>query len=182
MTFYGAKEMAAAFRTVRANTLVIANELAEEHYGFNPAVGTRTAGQLLLHIAMSSEMAEQIHKTEHRSTLEGFNFPAFMQRVMAEEKKPHTKAEIVGLLTQNGERFAGWLETVSDAFLAETVAMPPGASPASKTRFEMLLGVKEHEMHHRAQLMLIQRMTGGIPHLTRQMMERMAAMQQKASA
>ena len=38
------------------------------------------------------------------------------------------------------------------------------------------MGVKEHEMHHRAQVMLMQRMTGGVPHLTRQMNERMAAM------
>jgi uncharacterized damage-inducible protein DinB len=32
----------------------------------------------------------------------------------------------------------------------------------------MLLGVKEHEMHHRAQLMLVQRLLGIVPHLTRQ--------------
>ena len=54
--------------------------------------------------------------------------------------------------------------------------MPPGATPATKSRFEMLLGVKEHEMHHRAQLMTLQRMIGQVPHLTRQMQERMAAM------
>ena len=33
--------------------------------------------------------------------------------------------------------------------------------------FEMLLGVKEHEMHHRGQLFLIERMLGIVPHLTR---------------
>jgi hypothetical protein len=33
----------------------------------------------------------------------------------------------------------------------------------------LLLGAKEHEMHHRAQLMLIERQLGIIPHLTRQM-------------
>ena len=52
--------------------------------------------------------------------------------------------------------------------------MPPGADPATKTRLEMLLSPKEHEMHHRAQLMLLQRMVGLVPHLTRQMQERMA--------
>ena len=31
----------------------------------------------------------------------------------------------------------------------------------------MLLGVKEHEMHHRGQLMLVQRLLGQVPHLTR---------------
>jgi uncharacterized damage-inducible protein DinB len=48
-------------------------------------------------------------------------------------------------------------------------------TPPTKTRFEMLLGAKEHEMHHRRQLMLIERMLGIVPHLTRQMQERMAA-------
>jgi uncharacterized damage-inducible protein DinB len=39
----------------------------------------------------------------------------------------------------------------------------------------MILSVKEHEMHHRGQLMLIERMVGVVPHLTRQMQARMAA-------
>ena len=46
--------------------------------------------------------------------------------------------------------------------------MPPGADPATKSRFEMLLSPKEHEMHHRGQLMTMQRMIGLVPHLTRQ--------------
>jgi uncharacterized damage-inducible protein DinB len=41
----------------------------------------------------------------------------------------------------------------------------------------MLASVKEHEKHHRAQLMLIERMLGITPHLTRQAQARMAAMQ-----
>jgi len=44
--------------------------------------------------------------------------------------------------------------------------MPKGMPEASKTRFEMLLGVKEHEMHHRGQLMLMERLIGIVPHLT----------------
>jgi hypothetical protein len=39
----------------------------------------------------------------------------------------------------------------------------------------MLLSVKEHEMHHRAQLMLVERILGITPHLTREMQARMAA-------
>jgi uncharacterized damage-inducible protein DinB len=46
---------------------------------------------------------------------------------------------------------------------------------AASARFEMLLGTKEHEMHHRGQLMLIERILGIVPHLTRHMQERMAA-------
>ena len=60
------------------------------------------------------------------------------------------------------------------SFLRNPSRCPPGAEPATKTRFEMLLSPKEHEMHHRGQLMLLQRMIGLVPHLTRQMQERMA--------
>jgi uncharacterized damage-inducible protein DinB len=31
----------------------------------------------------------------------------------------------------------------------------------------MILGTKEHEMHHRAQLTVIERLLGIVPHLTR---------------
>ena len=46
----------------------------------------------------------------------------------------------------------------------------------------MLLGVKEHEMHHRGQLMLMERMLGVVPHLTREMQARMAAMTSGAAS
>jgi uncharacterized damage-inducible protein DinB len=49
--------------------------------------------------------------------------------------------------------------------------------PPSKSRFEMLMSAKEHEMHHRGQLMLMERLLGVVPHLTRDMQTRVAAMQ-----
>ena len=59
------------------------------------------------------------------------------------------------------------VDGLSPGLLAEIVSFAPPIQPAQKTRFEMLLGVKEHEMHHRGQLMLIERMLGIVPHLTR---------------
>jgi uncharacterized damage-inducible protein DinB len=79
------------------------------------------------------------------------------------------------MLRSSGEKWAGWLGSLTDSFLAEQVAMPPGAEPASRCRFEMILSVKEHEMHHRGQLMLIERIVGVVPHLTREMQARFAA-------
>jgi uncharacterized damage-inducible protein DinB len=46
----------------------------------------------------------------------------------------------------------------------------------------MVMSVKEHEMHHRAQLMTVERMLGIKPHLTRHMEERIAQMQAAAKA
>ena len=175
MNYYGAKELAESFRTVRKNTIVIAEEIPEDKFNFRPAPDTRTVAQVLTHLVASQKMPEQIHAIERRTSLEGFDFPGLFQRIMAEEQTPRSKAQIIALLREEGERWAKWLESQSEDFLAERVQFPAGMSPAIKTRFEMLLGSKEHEMHHRGQLMLIERMLGIVPHLTRQMQERMAA-------
>jgi hypothetical protein len=177
MTYYGPKELAASFRTVRSNTLIIANEIGEQHYGFSPAPGSRTVAGTLVHIAIMNRMPEMIHGANRVSTLAGFNFPALMGELMADENKTRSKAEIIDLLQTGGDRFAGFLEGLTEEILAEHVAMPQGGTPAFKTRFEMLLSAKEHEMHHRGQLMLVERLLGITPHLTRQMQEFMAAMQ-----
>jgi uncharacterized damage-inducible protein DinB len=181
MTYYGSKEMAASFRTVRANTLKVAEEIPEEKYSFRPAPGCRTVAETLVHIALGPRMAQQLQFEEQRTTLEGFDFFAFMGKLAAEEQTPRTKAQILELLRTEGENFAGKLEGASEAFLGETMTFPQGMVPPSKTRFEMLLGPKEHEMHHRGQLMLVQRMIGIVPHLTRQMEERIAAMKAAAA-
>lgn len=175
MTYYGGKELAAAFRTVRGNTIKIAEEIPENKYDFKPAPDCRSIGQTLVHVALSPGFALHIHG-DRIDDLKKVNFPALMQQVHAEEAKPRSKAEIIAFLKAEGERYATFVEGLSEAFLAERVTMPPGAEPSTKSRFEMLLGPKEHEMHHRGQLMTVQRMIGQVPHLTRQMQERMAQM------
>lgn len=177
MTYYGGKDLAEAFRTVRKNTLSIAQDIPADKYGFQPTPDTRSVGQLLTHLALSYQFQYQIQAVEHRKALEGFNFPEMFQKLMAEEQAPRTKEQIVALLETEGEKWASFLDHVSDAFLAEPVAMPPGMTPATKSRFEMVMSVKEHEMHHRGQLMLIERLIGIVPHLTRQMQQRMAQAQ-----
>ena len=182
MTYYGGKELAAAFRTVRANTVKIAEEIPEEKYSFKAANDCRTIGQTLTHIALGTTFPDHIHRNKV-TDMKTVNFPDLMKHVTAEEAKPRNKAEIIAFLKAEGEKFASFLEGLPESFLAEQVTMPPQAQPpAAKSRFEMLLGAKEHEMHHRAQLMTLQRMIGQVPHLTRQMQERFAAMAAAAPA
>jgi uncharacterized damage-inducible protein DinB len=177
MTYYGNKELAASFRTVRANTLKLAEEIPEEQYGFRPAPECRSVAETLVHIAVAPRLQEHIHFTAHLSTLNGFDFFAFFGKMIGEEKATRTKSEILELLRTEGEKYATLLEGVSEPFLGEIVEYPQGMVPPTKSRFEMLMAPKEHEMHHRAQLMVAQRMIGQVPHLTRHMQERIAAMQ-----
>ncbi len=181
MNYYGAKELAASFRTVRKNTITIAEEIGEEHYGFQASPDARTVAQTLTHIALGPRLSQQIHGIEHLAAMEGFDFMGFFGKLLAEEQTTRTKKEIIALLVDGGEGFASWLDSLSDEFLAESVSFPTHMAPPFKSRFEMILGVKEHEMHHRAQLMLMERMIGVVPHLTRAMNTRIAEMQATAA-
>jgi uncharacterized damage-inducible protein DinB len=179
MTYYGAKELAESFRTVRKNTIQIAQDIPEEKYSFKAAPETRSVEKLLTHIALTSRFMHQIN-AERLANFDKVDFPAHFQRISAEEAKPRTKAEVIELLTKEGETWANFVAGASEQLLSEIVTFPQGAVPPTKSRLELILNVKEHEMHHRAQLMLIQRMIGIVPHLTRQMQERMAQRQQEA--
>jgi uncharacterized damage-inducible protein DinB len=128
---------------------------------------------MLAHVAISTRSWQEIHK-KRLTTLVGLDFFSMMDRFNAEEAKTRSKAEILDLLRSEGEQFAVWMETLTPEILAETVTEPDGKT--AKTRFERLLSAKEHEMHHRAQLMLIERQLGIVPHLTRQFNERVAQM------
>ena len=177
MNYYGAKDLAASFRTVRKNTLTIAEEIPEDKYGYRAAEGTRTVGELLTHIAHVWKFHEKVIFTEALTTMEGFDFMGFIGPLLAEQAKPRTKAEIIALLKDEGEKYAKAVESLADDFMGQVVTMPTGGTPPSRTRFDMLMAVKEHEMHHRGQLMLIERMLGIKPHLTREMEARFASMQ-----
>jgi uncharacterized damage-inducible protein DinB len=173
MMYYGAKELAFGNRTVRNNTIIIANEIPEEKYGFKTTPEYRSIAQLFTHIALSYQFQYQIHAVDKRDSFEGIDFPSLIACLSSEEAKPRNKAQILDLLKQEGAKWAGWVEGLSEEFLAQSVRMPEGATPAAKSRFEMILSVKEHEMHHRGQLMLIERLLGIVPHLTREREERM---------
>ena len=174
MNHYGGKEMAASFRTVRKNTIQVAEDIPESKYGFQATPDTRTIAQTLAHIAYTTDFASHIHGNKI-SDLSKVNMTELFQQMAAEEAKPRNKAELIALLRTKGDAFASYLDGLSDSFLAEQVAMPAGRAPASRTRFDMLLGSKEHEMHHRGQLMLLERLVGVVPHLTRERQAQQAA-------
>jgi uncharacterized damage-inducible protein DinB len=174
MEYYGAKEIASSFRTVRGNTICIARDIPEDKYGFKPTPDYRSVAQLLSHIALAYRFQYQFHVINKGSTLGGFDFTSLVKQLMEEEAQPRTKAQIIDLLQHEAEKWTAWVESVSDGFLGQQVEMPQGATPPFKSRFEMIISVKEHEMHHRGQLMLIERLLGIVPHLTREREARMA--------
>src|ERR1700689_4530518 len=69
LNHYGAKDLAASFRTVRKNTILTAQDIPEEKYGFRAAPDTRSVAELLSHIALGFNFAFLIHK-ERRKNLD----------------------------------------------------------------------------------------------------------------
>jgi uncharacterized damage-inducible protein DinB len=168
MNIYGAKQLANSFRTVRKNTIQVAEDIPESQYGFVPAEGTRSVAQTLVHLATMTPLWQDIHE-KRLTNMEEYDFFAVFSELEAEENKKRSKAEILDLLRTEGEKFAAFLEGLSDDTLAQTVTQPGGGQ--TKTRLEDLMSAKEHEMHHRGQLMLVERMLGIVPHLTKKYAE-----------
>ena len=150
MNYYGAKELAESFRTVRKNTLAIAQDIPADKYSFRPAPDSRSIAELLTPSRWLTLFQYQVHAVERRALPEGFDFPSLMGRMMAEEKKPRSKDEIWRCSSlAKARKWAGWLQGISENFLSEQVQMP-GANPASKSRFEMILSAKDNDTHQRA--------------------------------
>jgi uncharacterized damage-inducible protein DinB len=176
MQGYNAQDMARSFRTVRMNTIKVAEDIPEDKYGYRATPDVKSVGETLAHVAVVTRFPQKVH-SERITVATMDRFSEAMQEMMKETAALTTKAAIVEALKKNGEDFASWLETVSDEMLAETVQFAPPLQQPAKTRFEILLGVKEHEMHHRAQLMLVERLLGIVPHLTREREAFMAELQ-----
>jgi uncharacterized damage-inducible protein DinB len=163
MSIYGVRQLAASMRAVRQNTILIADDIPESKYAFRATPETRSVAETLVHIAWLWTADRHMHEERRLETLEGFDFPALLEKSASEEKVARSKAEIIERLRVEGDRAAQWIEALSDAFISEHVRLPGGGSV---TRFEMLLATKEHELQHRAQLTVIERLLGSVPRFT----------------
>ena len=182
MDYYGGKELADAFRTVRKNTIQIAEDIPEDKYGFRATPDVQTIAQELAHVASATWWQLQAHGVDKKTFITFDDFGVYMGKVGEREQALTTKTQIVEALRKEGEEFARFLESLTEAQLSERVSFPPPIQPSTKSRFEMLLGAKEHEMHHRAKMMVIERLIGIVPHLTRARQQRQTAVAEAATA
>lgn len=176
MTCYGSVELARNFRVVRKNLLTIAEEIPEAQYDFRPAPEARSVREMLGHILAISRGNYEGHAVRKMTTFAGMDY-AVLSRERAEEARRIAalpKAQILDLLKADGAQWGAYLDQATEADLSVIVPFPPPAVPATKSRLEMLLSAKEHEMHHRGQLMVYERLLGIVPHLTRARQERQA--------
>lgn len=172
MDHYGGRELAAAFRTVRKNTTQIAEDIPADKYDFRAVPDVKSIAEELAHVAAATTWVLQLHGVDRKTFVSFEDFAGYTTKAREIEQALTTRDAILEALRKNGDEFASWLETLTDEQLHEHVSFPAPVHPPSRSRFEMLLGAKEHEMHHRGKLMLVERLIGIVPHLTRQRMAR----------
>ena len=80
-------------------------------------------GSTLVHIALAPQVARTGSWQRAAHHARRIRFPGFIRKIMAEEQTPRDKKQIVALLQADGERFAKWLDSLSDDFLGESVAI-----------------------------------------------------------
>jgi len=64
MNLYGLKQLIDSIRTVRKNTIQIAEDIPEEHYGYRPTPDSRSVAENLTHIAQFSRFDRFLHEEE----------------------------------------------------------------------------------------------------------------------
>src|SRR5260370_880003 len=165
MNLYEPKHLADSMRVVRKNTIAIAEDIPEAQYDYRPTQDSRSVRETLLHMASMTLFDLHVHEEQKRTSMEGFDFREFFAGLPTNEKCSLPKAEIVAVLRDEGERWCDWVEKLPEARAVEFLTRG-GAGPGDKSRFEMLIGSKEPEIHHRPQLMGIERLLGIVPHLT----------------
>lgn len=173
MTYYSGPDCAKAFRTVRKNTIQVALDIPAEQWGFRPAPDSMSVHEILAHLAAYTTWYLRLHQDDRKTFVSFEDFGGYIGGAKAFEQALDTREAVLGALESEGEAFAAMLQAMTDETLGQKVSFPPPLEP--KTRFEMLLGAKEHEMHHRGQLMVYERLLGVVPHLTRQRQAMMAA-------
>ena len=178
MSCYSGRDCARAFRTVRANTIQIARDIPVDQWSFRPTPDSMSVREILAHIVAGTTWQLKAHGEDRKAFLTFDDFRNYIGEANALEQSLDTPEAVLMALETEGEAFAAFLESMTDEAMAERVGFPPPVEPSSKTRFELLMSVKEHEMHHRGQLMVYERLVGVVPHLTR---NRLAAMAQAAN-
>ncbi len=139
---------------IRTRTRVVLALVRPEHFGWRPEKEALSVGEMLRHLWVSEEGVRRV-------ALES-NFAYYETRI------PQGLRAVLGSPVALEEELRE-LERVHQETLAKVAASPPGVFEEERAHEGLgfrrkvsviLMGVNEHEIHHRAQLMTYLRMLG----------------------
>src|SRR6185436_7976634 len=106
MTYYTSHDLARSFRTVRQNTIQIAQDIPEANIHARPAEGTRTVLETLGHVASQSVWQHALHGRDKKTFVNFEDFGGYMQEAGTFAAPLTTKAAVIEALEREGEAFA----------------------------------------------------------------------------
>lgn len=161
-----------SFKAVRANTIEVARDIPAEKYDFRPAEGTGNVLELFQRLLRLTEMLTNValHKGDVKFDPERVE-EFFKRFTWTDPGSVTTKEQVVEALQRSMDEIECRLMAAEEGFLGQTMVAPDGIT---KERLWIVNNAKEQEMAIRAQLMLIERLLGIVPHTTRRQQEREA--------
>jgi uncharacterized damage-inducible protein DinB len=141
-----------------------------DQMGFKPAPESRTVIELLHHIIETQRVLAGEMCRENTNFQRGF--PALMAEFAGNTKEATTKEAVLELLRSSLEETKGTVMSFGDANFEKIMTRFDGKQC---TKFEMLNFTVAHEMYHRGQLTVYERLLGIEPALTQFFRKMMSA-------
>src|SRR5262245_5527900 len=109
MMAYGGKDLAAAFRTVRKNTIAVAHDIPEKDFGYRATPDTRTVGETLAHVASNTRWVHKAHGIDKKTSISREYFMEQIGEANVYAATLTTRAQVLSALEKEGDAFATWL-------------------------------------------------------------------------
>jgi len=160
-----------SWKSIRQDTITAVEEFPAEEFGFRPAPGAMTFGEVARHILDSGDGLTGMMLAGEESLL----MPANREKLRLHFRNIPAVADppaLAAALRQSLEERTAALAGQGAGFYAQIITRFDGEKV---TRLEMLQAIKEHELSHRAVLFLCLRMKGMVPATTRRRIAKQAA-------
>lgn len=141
-----------------------------EQMGFKPATESRSVIEVLHHVIESQRVLVGEMCRDNTNFLKGF--PALMAEHAGGVKDANTKEAIIGLLRSSYDDAGKMIVAFGDENFEKDMTRFDGKQC---TKFEMLNFAVSHEMYHRGQLTVYERLLGVEPALTQFFKKMMSA-------
>lgn len=154
-----------SFKLVRSNTIEIAKDIPAEQYNFRAAEGFSTVLETFLDIVKITQfMVEAALLPEHVDVSWNTRDEVFARIIPVKVAGITTKEQVIKALEDSIESIVSRVEAADEQYLNSKFIAP---DKVEKVRLWVINCAKEQEMNRRAQLFLIERILGIVPHTTR---------------
>lgn len=164
------EEVLEAWQYTRAGIISEIENLSDADLKFRPHAESRTAAELVVHVAQSGLVAAG-ELTRPDGNFRRKAYPQFIKEYAGKIPAARTKAQLVKLLTRTHADGDRKMRAAGELFMLQMITRFDGERG---TRMAWMNHAISHEDYHRGQLALYARLVGRVPALT-QLIRRMTS-------